>query len=324
MKVGESRIDLSVIVVDFNSAELTITSVESILKNSGDCQLEIIIIDNSPSKTIQLLELSKNNQLIKYYHTSSNLGYGRANNIGINKSNGEFILIINPDIKIIHGKLDQLVYYARKTKQLGALSCRLTNSDGTFQESRTYDVGSLHSRLKNNIFYAKITKAKKQSNQNHTIKALMGSFLLIPKNVIEKVGFFDPDFFMYSEEIELCIRISKNNLNLCYYEDMTVTHLNGGTVNNSNWQFNQKLISEFLLNYKLFGIKGYILHHFLFLTTIFFNLIFVYFLVPEMKKQTKSSIISYLNQINKIFKIPFESSNSKYCTIKSLKATYEK
>lgn len=321
MKVGESCIDLSVIVVDFNSAELTITSVQSILENKGNCQLEIIIIDNSPSKTIQLLELSKKNQLIKYYHTSSNLGYGRANNIGINKSKGEFILIINPDIKIIHGKLDQLVNYARKTKQLGALSCRLTNSDGTFQESRSYNVGSVYSRLTSNIIFSKLIKNKKWLlPHNNKIDALMGSFLLFPKDVILKTGYFDPDFFMYSEEIELCHRIAKKKYKLYYYEYMTISHINGGTIKDKKWQFNQKLLSDFLFNKKAFGLKGYLLHHFLFLTNIFSNYLFYYFLSLEMRQQTQFSMIGYFTQFKKIIQISFLSTNRDYCKIEPFKS----
>jgi GT2 family glycosyltransferase len=321
MKVGESSIDLSVIIVDFNSAELTITSVESILENSGDCQLEILIIDNSPCKTEQLLELSKKNQLIKYYHTSTNLGYGRANNIGINKSKGEFILIINPDIKIIYGKLDYLVNYAQKIKQLGALSCKLINSDGTFQESRSFNLGSVYSRLKSNIIFSKLIKNKKWLlPNNNKIGALMGSFLLFPKDVIIKTGDFDPDFFMYSEENELCMRIAKNNFELYYYEEMTVSHLNGGTITDNKWQFNQKILSDFLFQKKSFGLRGYLLHNLFFLTNIFSNYFFYYFLTTEMKQYTKSSFVAYFTQFKLIIKISFKSNNLNYCTIQPLKS----
>lgn len=321
MEIGENMIDLSVIIVDYNSSELTVASVESILENRGDCQLEIIIVDNSPFKTIALLELSKKNKLIKYHHSSTNLGYGRANNIGINNSKGEFILIINPDINIIQGKLNLLVNHARKIKKLGALSCKLINSDGTFQESRSYNVGSVYSRLQSNIIFSKLIKNKKWLlPPSNKIEALMGSFLLFPKEVIIKTGAFDPDFFMYSEEIELCLRIAKNNYQLCYYEEMTVTHLNGGTIKDNKWQFNQKLLSDFLFYKKSFGLKGYLLHHFLFVTNIISNYLFYYFLSTEMRQYTQSSMIGYFTQFKKIIQIPFLSTDSNYCNIQPFKS----
>ncbi len=321
MKVGVDILDLSVIIVDYNSSALTIKSIESVLKNSGDCKLEIIIIDNSPCKTIQLLELSKRNQLIKYYHSSNNLGYGRANNIGINKSKGEFILIINPDIKIIYGELNDLVNFARKINNLGALSCKLINSDGTFQESRSFNLGSVYSRLKSNIIFSKLIKNKKWFlPNNNKIGALMGSFLLFPKDVIIKTGDFDPDFFMYSEEIELCMRIAKNNFELYYYEEMTVSHLNGGTITDNKWQFNQKILSDFLFQKKSFGLRGYLLHNLFFLTNIFSNYFFYYFLTTEMKQYTKSSFVAYFTQFKLIIKISFKSNNLNYCTIQPLKS----
>ena len=256
--------DLSIIIVNYKTPDLTRRCIVSILDTIKiSIKYEIIIIDNE-SREATLSDLPNGNDNIHLISLKENMGFGRANNIGISKSNGKYLLFVNSDIVVHDNTIDECFRQVEKDPEIGVLGCKLAYADGSVQKSVYYDAGSFKSILVNNLFINYCW-----GYQEKKLNAIMGSFMLIPRVVIEKTGGFDPDFFMYSEEIELCRRITKQGYKIHFSENVSALHLHEGSSVNKKKTLRQRFLSNALLYIKLHGVFGYFLYHLLF----FFNII---------------------------------------------------
>ncbi len=300
---------LSVIIVNYKTYELTKKCTESILNTIHDIiDYEIIIIDNASgdsSRNIQNLKPEK----IKWIGLNENLGFGRANNVGILTSKGTYILFVNSDIIVLENTIKFCISVLEDNPEIGVLGCKLTYPDGSHQKSVYYEAGSFKSILVNNLFvnYLFGYQAKKMN-------ALMGSFMLIPKTVLEKSGYFDPDFFMYSEEIELCRRIVKCGYQIKFTDQVSAIHFHEGSSNNKKANLRQRFLSNALLYLKLHGLGGYFFYHLLFFLNIFSNFVVMWFISKnyrsEFKKNYFESTYGYFSNFFAYLSIPFYYNNS--------------
>ncbi len=135
--------------------------------------------------------------------------------------------------------------------------------------------------------------------------AIMGAFMLIPKSVLNKVGLFDPDFFMYSEELELCYRIYKAGYKIIYFDKAYATHINEGCTNNSSWSVKQRAVSDALCYYKTRGLLGYLIYHTLWIFNYFTNFFAMWFIDKNYRKDFYKSVYVYFSNIKYYICIPF-------------------
>jgi len=145
----------------------------------------------------------------------------------------------------------------------------------------------------------------KLNNKNQGIKAFMGCYMLIPKAVIERCGMFDPDFFMYSEEIDLCRRITKMNYKLFFYTELNAIHLFGGSTTDNQWANHQKLLSNALLHLKSGGIFNYLLYHFIWHINLISNFFAMWLLDKDYRKNFFAEQKYYFSNFAYYITIPF-------------------
>jgi len=166
---------------------------------------------------------------------------------------------------LLPNTVGECIKQIKTDNSIGVLGCTLLNEDGTVQKS-TYQYISEYLGIieKNLVFDYFIKKGPVK------IQGLMGSFLLVPKSVLDIVGGFDPEFFMYSEEMELCYRIAKAGYKIEYFDKVQAIHKNGAS-SNKDWALKQNLLSNALLFYKIRGFVGYLVYHILFLINTLTN-----------------------------------------------------
>ena len=290
--------ELSIIIINYKSATHVLNCVKSIYDQTHKYQFEIIVVDNNSGDDSEA-KIRKEFSEIKWIQAGYNAGFARANNIGIQASQGEFILILNADTIVVENALDKTVDLFKTKKDAAACGVQLLNPDarpdgsvgrGTHQISGAYfKTGGLNVLLPlpylgNFIRFmgyklkTKIPSVKKVTEEQE-VDWIVGAFILVKKNVLERSGLFDEDFFMYSEEIEWCSRLRKQG-KLYLFAEPKVIHIGGGTsgdyynTDNDNsknlWskKARQIIISMLLRIRKQFGIFYFLLICFIFIIEI--------------------------------------------------------
>ncbi|MFH1840810.1 MAG: glycosyltransferase family 2 protein [Candidatus Shapirobacteria bacterium] len=220
--------ELSVIVVNWNTRSLLLDCLRSIFDQTKGISYEVWVVDNA-STDDSVLEVKRLKQKIKnlfLIENKKNLGFAQANNQAIKQANGDFVLLLNSDTKLIGNALEKMINFARKNSRLGILGPRLLNRDKTFQPSVApfYFLANTFLSLFGGDRFLRSSPliAKK-------VDWVSGSCFLIRKQVIDKTGGLDENFFMYLEEMEFCYRAQKAGFQTWFYPGASVYHLVRGS-----------------------------------------------------------------------------------------------
>lgn len=256
------NLELSIIIVNFNTKNLTLKCIESIKRNKPKSSFEIIVMDNG--STDGSVDALKKLTGIIFVDNKSNLGFAKANNIGIKKASGRYILLLNSDTQVKKGSIDKLLEYAKKNKNVGAVTSRLVEPNGKYQAS-IYHLPNVVNAVKEYWFGQKGEYEKYLPKTDKPLKvdaAVMASFLITPE-VLKEVGYLDERYFMYFEDLDYCRRIKKKGLDIVYLPDSKVVHYHGASgknlVNSENqWRRlipSSKLYHGLLRHYIIFFIS---------------------------------------------------------------------
>ncbi len=230
--------DLSIILVNYKSPQLVLDCVQSIYEQTRNTSFEILIVDNASQDKSKEIILNKFPQ-VKWIQLNYNAGFARGNNAAIKIASGELVLLLNTDTIILDNALDKAVVLFRKERNIAACGVQLLNTDGSNQISGAHFVkGGLNLLLplpylgKFIRYWGYRLKSKVPSIAQIVDKVevdwIVGAFILTSRNVIEKAGMLDEDFFMYAEEIEWCSRLKKQG-GMYLFGEPKVIHIGGGT-----------------------------------------------------------------------------------------------
>jgi len=237
-----NKLQLSIIIVSYNTKKLTLDTIKSIYRHSHDINLEIIVVDNiSKDGSVEALKkLAAKKKNLHFIAEKKNWGFGIANNIGAKKAKGEYLLFLNSDTLVQPGVLPYSLSWFTSHPKTGVYSCRLENKDKTTQASGGYfptlgrlflwqfflDDLPLVRRLIKSIH--PFTKHPLYSQLSH-LDWVTGAFMMIPKKVFDQVKGFDKKIWLYVEELELCYRINQAGYQTIYDPTHFITHLAGGS-----------------------------------------------------------------------------------------------
>ena len=236
--------DLSIIIVNYNVKEFLQNLIHSIEKASSNLKKEIIIIDNASDDGSVDFIREKFPQ-IKLIANQKNLGFGKANNIGLKEATGKFILLINPDTIVAEDTFEKMIKFFELNPSAGLAGCKILNPDGTLQLAcrRSFPgpwtsftkVTGLSSLFPNSRIFARYNLTYLDENQTYEVDAISGSFMMMRKEVYEKVGGFDEQFFMYGEDLDLCYRIQKDGFKVYYVHSTQIIHYKGESTKRSSF-----------------------------------------------------------------------------------------
>lgn len=251
--------DLSIIIVSYNTKTLLKNCLDSIKKKVMDLEYEIIIIDNA-SKDDSCSFIKKYYKDIILIESKENLGFGRANNLGIKIARGKYVLLLNSDTILINNAPKILFDFMQKNEKVGVCGGKLVTKEGELNIS----FGKLPSvftelcsqpkfyiiKLKNTIVSKKRTKLNCQE-----VEWISGADMFLRKKVLDEVGCFDDDFFMYYEETELISRIRKK-YKIYFVPEAEIIHLEGGSFVLKESRERMILKSKYLYFQKVYGQKS--------------------------------------------------------------------
>lgn len=226
--MSNSKPDLSIIIVTYRSEHEISVLLDSLKKPSKKLSLEVIVLDNaSPDRSY---EVAKNHILKPIaIQNGENLGFSKAINLGIKKSQSDYVLLLNPDTQIKNDALEKLLDFARSQPNLGAVAPRLVSPDGKPQAS-VFHFPTIWNAIRKDFFGCSTCFGKYlPSNRLQIVDCAVMAALLIPKTALLKVGLLDERFFMYYEDIEFARRLKKAKLPLYYYPKAKVLHIHGAS-----------------------------------------------------------------------------------------------
>lgn len=287
---------LSIIIVNYNTYALTKQTIDSIIEKNHSFNYEILLVDNaSADGSIEKLKIDFNNiisnKILKVFINKSNLGFAKANNIGIKASNGKYILLLNSDTVINEDCLDKCISQMEKDSNIGALGCKVVLPDEKLDHAckRGFPTpkASLYYLLKlhkiNAQKYGYYDALHLNEDDIGEVDSLMGAFMLMPKVVLDKVGLLDEDFFMYGEDIDLCYRIKEGGYKILYYPKAQIIHYKGG----SSKKKRTKVIYDFHQAMWIFYKKHYYKEYSFVISVLVYIGIWAKYLLELLKNEIK-------------------------------------
>lgn len=223
--------DVSIIIVNYNTLSMTNDCIESVIEKTSGLDYEIILVDNASTDGSK--EFFSNKNHIKYIYNDDNLGFGRANNKGIEVAHGRNILFLNSDTLLRNNAIKILCDYLDNNPDVGACGSNLFDKDGspTFSYERFFP--SIFEEV-NYLFEGRLKKYrfKESACFNHTesplkVAFISGANLMVRKSVLDETGFFNERFFLYYEETELCLRIHRKGYLIMSVPNAEITHFCG-------------------------------------------------------------------------------------------------
>jgi GT2 family glycosyltransferase len=222
--------DLSIVIVNYNTKKLIVQCIESIIKTKGNLEFEIIVVDNASSDgSFQELEnLQKKLSNLRLIENKRNLGFAKANNIGIKTSKGKYILLLNSDTKVKRGSLQKLVGFAKKTQDAGVVAPRLYNPNNSIQAS-CFNFPDIQKAIAQYWLGKKglLDKFYPKSEKPVCVDAVVGAAFLITPHARKRVGLLDERYFMYFEDIDYCRKVWRAGLKVYYLPQAGVIHHHG-------------------------------------------------------------------------------------------------
>lgn len=225
--------DVSVIIVNYNTLQMTQECIDSVFEKTKDINFEVILVDNASTDGSK--EHFKKDKRIKYIYSSENLGFGRANNLGYKYAIGKYIFLLNSDTLLLNDAICEFFTYMESSpSDVGCVGCELVDKEGSPSYSFGYFpnfkffLGKILEVYRLHFAYLSFTPF---SVERHPIKVdySSGADMFIRRSVLEDCGFFDEDFFMYFEEVELQHRFSNQGYFSFIIDTPKIVHLMGGS-----------------------------------------------------------------------------------------------
>ena len=237
--------ELSVIIVNYNVKHFLEQCLCSAQKAVARIQAEIIVVDNgSADNSIDYLQQKFPN--VRFIANKENFGFAKGCNIGLGSSKGKYILFLNPDTLVPEDCFQKCISFLETNQDAGALGIKMQDGKGKFlKESKRsfpspmtslYKLFGLSKLFPRSRVFSKYHLGHLDENENHEVDVLAGAFMMVKKEVLEKVGGFDEIFFMYGEDVDLSYRIQKAGFKNYYFAKTSIIHFKGestrkGTMN---------------------------------------------------------------------------------------------
>src|SRR3989338_8193702 len=266
---------ISIVIVSFNTKELLIDCLKSLKKALKNLKNEIFVVDNnSHDQTVETVKTLFSE--VKIIANSQNLCFSKANNLAIKKAKGKFVLILNPDTKVMPETIKTMLKFMEKDENIACATCRVELPDGSLDLDCRRHFPTPWRAFCHFLFLSKIFKGSKifdqyqmgylPQNQEHEVDSCVGAFMLVRASAIKKVGLFDEDFFFYGEDLDWCWRFKEAGYKIMYNPQVKIIHYKGAAsgmkltskhLTKANRQSKKRALYESVHSMELFYKKHY-------------------------------------------------------------------
>lgn len=222
---------LSIIIVSWNTRRLLADCLDSVYACAPSDLFEVLVVDNASSDGSAAMVKERFPQA-RLIESEKNVGFAQGNNLAVPLCSGEYVLLLNPDTVVKPQALDELVRFMDAHSEAGAAGSRLLNPDETLQPS-CHPAPTLARELWRLFHLDRIRPFgayhmhRWDMNQPREVDVIQGASFIVRKAILDKIGFLDGRYFMYSEEVDLCYRLQKAGWKLYYVPASRVIHYGG-------------------------------------------------------------------------------------------------
>ncbi len=239
----KTDIDISIVIVNYNVKDFLYQCLDSIYLSKTNYKIEVIVVDNdSTDGSVSFLKPLFTN--VNFIELKDNIGFGKANNLGFSIAKGDYILILNPDTVLEENTLEMMLEYMLSHPEVGISGCKVLNPDGSFQLpcrrgfptpwAAFCKLFGLQKIFPKSKLFARYNQTFRSENETYYIDAIIGAFMFARKSVIDELKGFDPDFFMYGEDLDLCFRTYKAGYKVAYVHSAKIIHYKGESTKRSS------------------------------------------------------------------------------------------
>ena len=235
--------DLSIIIVNYNVKEFLLNMLDSVQKATKTISAEIIVVDNA-SDDGSVESIKEKFPSVKLIVNEKNIGFGAANNIAMLHASGKYFLLINPDTIVREDTFTKMISFFEQNPEAGIAGCKVLNADGSLQlacrrgfpgpwTSFTKVMG-LSTLFPKSRLFARYNLTYLDENKTYEVDAVSGAFMMLRKEVYDKIGGFDQEFFMYGEDLDLCYRTQQAGYKVFYVHLTEIIHYKGESTKRSS------------------------------------------------------------------------------------------
>jgi hypothetical protein len=230
-------VDVSVIIVNRNTGKKLYDCLKSVFEQSNNCTIEVIVVDNASSDNSQLMVKSEF-PLVHLIENKQNIGFARANNIGIKNSTGRYLALINSDVVVFKDCIEKLILRMDENADVGIAGPKILNTDNSLQPScRRFpslwnnfcQAVGLDIVFPRSSFFGGWSMKYWAHDSTKSIDALSGCFWMVRRTALDDVGLLDERFFMYGEDLDWCRRFHDAGWDVCFYPDAQAVHYGGAS-----------------------------------------------------------------------------------------------
>lgn len=269
--------DVSIIIINYKTPNLVIECVESIYKKTYGITFEIIVVDNSSNDgSVEIMKKALLNKA-EIIESSENLGYGRANNLGVRYAHGEYLFLLNSDTILVNNAVKILLDFIRSSFKYGVVGGNLLSVDGDASPSycMQFDkldyvkrkakwveilVGIILKKLRRRLGENCLKNSFNDSKMPIQVAYIFGADMMLSRKLYNNMNGFDADFFMYSEEQDLSWRITNAGYQIWNVPDAQIVHLEGASMKKSGEfnkiQYKMRMNGKIIYFYKRYGKDG--------------------------------------------------------------------
>jgi len=239
---------VSVIIVSWNTQQHLLNCLNSIRK-SKDYTEEIIVVDNaSTDGSPDVVE--EQFPEVTLIRNKENLGFAKANNIGMRASTGRYVCLINSDVVVLDGCIEKLIEFMDKNQTIGIAGPRILNPDRSLQVScrrfpsvwnNLCQVVGLNRVFPKSRFFSEPLMKYWVHDEIRKVDVLSGCFWMVRRKALEEVGLLDENFFIYGEDIDWCKRFYRAGWDAVFYPGAEAIHFHGASSSNSPIKFNVEM-----------------------------------------------------------------------------------
>jgi GT2 family glycosyltransferase/lipopolysaccharide/colanic/teichoic acid biosynthesis glycosyltransferase len=240
------KVDISIVIVNYNVKAFLEQCLMAIQRAVHEFTVEVFVVDNASVDGSQAM-VKKKFPHVHLIENRKNIGFSRANNLALRQARGRHVLLLNPDTLIQENTLIVLKEYLDAHSEVGAAGVKLLNPDGSFQLgsrrglptpwvafTRIIGLSRLFPRSR---IFGRYNMTFLDPDTEADIDVLTGSLMYARRSILDEIGYFDEDYFMYGEDVDLCYRIKQAGWRIVYIPKTQAIHYKGESTKKGEMSF---------------------------------------------------------------------------------------
>ena len=266
---------ISIVIVNWNSKDYLRKCLRSIETHASDLDYEAIVVDGASYDGCAAM-LAEEFPYATFVQSEENIGFGRCNNLGVQHAKGELLLLLNPDTEIKAGSIHALLEARAGLPENAMLGARLLNTDGSLQTTSVHAAPTPLNQVLGSDFLMKQFPRSKlwgtyeayHSETPTSVEAISGACMFLPTALFRQFGGFNPVYFMYAEDMDLCFKLRQSGLTIYHIPAARITHHGGSSSMQQVSQFSTIQMKVSLFTYFTFSHSPNQSYFYLFLLTL--------------------------------------------------------